>query len=104
MKKARKFELAVHENFSTYCGVETNSLLGNPEEVGSIASIFIQKLEQYARKSNLKVGDREGVSDAKRGRCVGGQLASDAPQQVLQLAGHHSLALLQLSQVQRKGS
>ena len=42
------------------------------------------------------VGDGKGVSDAENGASVGGRLASDVSQQLLQLAGHQSLAVFHL--------
>ena len=42
------------------------------------------------------VGDGDGVSDAEHGASVGGRLASDVSQQLLQLAGHQCLAFFHL--------
>ena len=46
--------------------------------------------------TNLDVGDGEGVSDTEGRALVGFHLASNVLEQVLNLAGYQSLALLQL--------
>ena len=52
-------------------------------------------------KTNRDVGDGEGVPDAIGRALVGFHLLGDVAQQLLDLAGHQSLALLQLLQFQR---